>query len=87
MSQVGKGSRDLAWVAAAALVSLGLMALPFGGLPKALALMPLVLFLPGYALTATFFPGRSLSGGERLAYSVALSVGAPRSAASPGARL
>lgn len=76
MSQAAKGSRNLAWAAAAALVSLGLMALPFGGLPKALVLMPLVLFLPGYALTAAFFPGRSLSGGERLVYSVTLSVGA-----------
>lgn len=69
-------SRDLAVVAGAALLSVGLVALPFGGLPKALALLPLVLLLPGYALTAAFFPERSLPAAERLLYSVALSAGA-----------
>lgn len=37
--------------------------------------VPFLLFIPGYALVAAFFPGRTrLSGAERLAYSVALTI-------------
>jgi hypothetical protein len=71
-----KDSRDLAIASGAALLSLLLVALPFGGLAKGLALAPLVLFLPGYALTAAFFPPGALPRAERFVYSISLSVGA-----------
>jgi Protein of unknown function (DUF1616) len=67
-------SRDLSLVVAALLVSLLLLALPFGGLPKAILLLPLVLFLPGYALSAALFPPGALPPAERAIYSVALSI-------------
>lgn len=69
-------NRDLIGAAVAALLSLGLMALPVGGLVKALLLVPLVLFIPGFALTAAMFPAPALGRGERLVYSVALSAAA-----------
>lgn len=70
------GSRDLVLVAGGALASLFLMALPIGGVATALALVPLVLFLPGYALAAAMFPATTLARTERAAYSFALSVSA-----------
>ncbi|MFL5901612.1 MAG: hypothetical protein ACJ75S_10500 [Solirubrobacterales bacterium] len=69
-------SRDLTRVQAASLASLLLMLLPFGGLPKALALVPLALILPGYAISAAMFTPGSITRGERLAYTFSLSVGA-----------
>lgn len=72
----GARSRDLTRVKAASLASLFLMVLPFGGLPKALALVPLVLVLPGYAISAAMFMPGSITRGERLAYTLSLSVGA-----------
>ena len=69
-------SRDLIAVAAASLVSLGLMALPVDGLLKGLLLVPLVLFIPGYALAAAMFPAAMLGRGERLVYAFSLSIGA-----------
>lgn len=69
-------SRDLVLTVAAMLVSLLLLALPFDGLVKGLLLLPAVLYLPGYALSAALFPPGTLSLGERLVYSIALSVGA-----------
>ncbi len=66
--------RDIAVAGAIAVASLLLMALPLDGLLKSLALVPLVLFLPGYALSAAMFPPATLARGERLVYSVALSV-------------
>ena len=68
--------RDLIAAAAASLVSLGLMALPVDGLLKGLLLVPLVLFIPGFALAAAMFPAATLSRGERLVYAFSLSVGA-----------
>ncbi len=68
--------RDLIALAGASLVSLGLMALPVDGLVKALLLVPLVLFIPGYALAAAMFPAATLGRGERLVYAFSLSVGA-----------
>jgi uncharacterized membrane protein len=69
-------SRDLTRVVVASLASLVLMLLPFGGLPKAIALVPLALILPGYAISAAMFMPGSITRGERLAYTLSLSVGA-----------
>jgi Protein of unknown function (DUF1616) len=68
-------NRDLIAAAAASLASLGLMALPVDGLVKELLLVPLVLFIPGYALSAAMFPA-ALGRSERLVYSISLSVAA-----------
>ncbi len=77
MSKASGGrSRDLTRVIAASLASLVLMVLPFGGLPKALALVPLTLILPGYAISAAMFMPGSITRGERLAYTLSFSVGA-----------
>lgn len=67
--------RDLIAAAAASLASLGLMALSVDGLVKELLLVPLILFIPGYALAAAMFPA-VLGRGERLVYSISLSVAA-----------
>jgi hypothetical protein len=75
LSRLGR-NRDLAAAALAALVSLGLMALSFDGLAKALLLVPLVVFIPGFALAAAMFPAPPLGRGERLAYAFCLSVAA-----------
>jgi uncharacterized membrane protein len=72
----GARTRDLTRVKVASLLSLVLMVLPFGGLPKAIALAPLVLVLPGYAISAAMFMPGSITRGERLAYTLSLSVGA-----------
>lgn len=72
----GRGSRDLARTGAASVASLILMVLPVGGLVKALALTPMVLFLPGYAISAAMFPPGTIARSERLVYTVCLSVGA-----------
>lgn len=72
-----RGNRDLALVATASLLTLVFVALrPFDGLLEGLLLMPAVLFVPGYAIAAALFPAATLSRPERLAYSVAFSVGA-----------
>jgi hypothetical protein len=77
MSKAGRGdSRDLAWVGAASLASLVLIVLPIGGLLKAIALVPLVLFLPGYAIAAAMFGPGAITRGERLVYALSLSVAA-----------
>jgi len=77
MSRVRGGqSRDLLLVAAAALISLGLMAIPVDGLIKALLLVPAVLILPGYAISRAMFPFGRLPGDERLVYTFTLSVAA-----------
>jgi uncharacterized membrane protein len=72
----GARSRDLTRVIAASLASLVLIVIPFGGLPKELALVPLALILPGYAISAAMFMPGSITRGERLVYTFSLSVGA-----------
>ena len=76
--------RDLITLAAASLVSLGLMALPVDGLLKSLLLVPLVLFIPGYALAAAMFPAATLGRGERLVYAFLSASARRRWAGSPG---
>lgn len=71
-----EGSGDLLVTAAVSLASLVLIALPFEGLLKGLLLLPMVLFLPGYALSAALFPPDTISRGERTVYALALSVSA-----------
>lgn len=68
-------SVDLICATAAALALLALAAVPFDGLPEGLILVPLVLFLPGYSMTAAMFPPGTIARGERLVYAVTLSVG------------
>jgi uncharacterized membrane protein len=69
-------SDDLALTAVVTLASLVLIALPFEGLLKALLLLPAVLLLPGYALSAALFPPRAISRGERAVYVLVFSVSA-----------
>lgn len=67
--------RDLALVVALACAAL--LAAVFGGVPtwvRAPLLVPLVLFLPGYALAANLFAPGSVSSGERIVYAFALSI-------------
>jgi hypothetical protein len=67
---------DLALASAAAIASLVLALLPAGGLAWEVALVPLVLVLPGYALAAAMFGPGTIARAERLVYTVSLSVGA-----------
>jgi uncharacterized membrane protein len=77
MNLAGGGrSRDLVVTAATSLVSLILIALPFGGLIKGIVLLPMILVLPGYALAAAVAPPGTLSRSERAVYVVVLSVSA-----------
>jgi hypothetical protein len=50
------------------------MVLPANSLIRLIGALPLVLFLPGYAISATLFPPRSLGIPERLLFSLGLSV-------------
>jgi uncharacterized membrane protein len=68
--------RDLAAVVALALVGLLVSLLPVAGWVKAVALLPLVLILPGYALAAALFPPGVIGRDDRLVFTVAFSVGA-----------
>jgi hypothetical protein len=61
-------------VAFAALAMTLTLAAPSGSLGRLLVTLPLALFLPGYALTAALFPGRSLGTAERLLFSFGLSL-------------
>ena len=63
----------------AVMVSAGLCAvlallLPADSIVRLMCALPLVLFLPGYAIAAALFPPRSLGVPERLLFSLGLSV-------------
>jgi uncharacterized membrane protein len=71
-----RSSPDLAATAVLAVATMLVLLLPAPGWLQAALSLPFVLLLPGYALCAIFAPRRSLSAGELLAYSFALSLGA-----------
>jgi uncharacterized membrane protein len=50
------------------------MVIPANSIVRLIGALPLVLFLPGYAITAALFPPRSLGILERLLFSLGLSV-------------
>ncbi|MFI5025416.1 MAG: hypothetical protein ACHQCI_01515, partial [Solirubrobacterales bacterium] len=56
------------------LVLLVVMLLPVGGHVRNIALVPLVLVLPGYAISVAMFGPGAVSRGERFVYTLALSV-------------
>src|SRR5262249_13317704 len=58
---------------AAVAMTLALLA-PDVGLARALVALPLVLFVPGYAITAAAFPSGRLGAAERLLFSVGASL-------------
>jgi uncharacterized membrane protein len=66
--------RDLALVSALAIAALVVALLPVATWLSAVLLLPLVLFLPGYALAASFFAPRTVGRIERAIYAVALSI-------------
>lgn len=68
--------RDLVAVAAAALAGLFVTVVPFPDEIRTVVLLPLVLFLPGYALAAALFPPRFVTRDERAVFVVAFSIGA-----------
>jgi hypothetical protein len=77
MSMSGAGRpRFLVLGAAASLLMLILIVLPVGGVVKSIALAPLILLLPGYALSLAMFGPGGLGRGERLVYALALSISA-----------
>jgi uncharacterized membrane protein len=66
---------DIVAVIAIALVAAALSLLaPIDVLPVRLLTLPLVLILPGYALTSALFPRQALQGPERIVCTVALSI-------------
>src|SRR5690242_15679363 len=66
--------RDLALVAALAFLALiaALLSVPVG--LRAPLLVPLVLFLPGYAVAANFFAPKTIGLTERGVYAIVLSI-------------
>jgi uncharacterized membrane protein len=66
--------RDLALISALAIAALVVALLPVATWLSAALLLPLVLFLPGYALAAGFFPPRTVGRIERAIYAVVLSI-------------
>jgi uncharacterized membrane protein len=66
--------RDLVLVSALAIAALVVALLPVATWLSAVLLLPLVLFLPGYALAASFFAPRTVGRIERAIYAVALSI-------------
>jgi uncharacterized membrane protein len=66
--------RDLAFVVGLACVGLLAALLPAPVWLRAALLIPLVLVLPGYALTANLFASGSIGASERLIYTLALSI-------------
>jgi uncharacterized membrane protein len=72
---VNRKSIDLIAVAVFAALAMTLtLQAPAGSLARLLVTLPLALFLPGYALIAAMFPGRTLGFAERLLFSVGLSL-------------
>jgi len=68
-------SSDLLAVMIIAALSAGLaLVLPADSMVRLICALPLVLFLPGYAIAAALFPPRSLGVPERLLFSLGLSV-------------
>jgi hypothetical protein len=68
-------SSDLLAVMIIAALSAALaLVLPADSIVRLICALPLVLFLPGYAITAALFPPRSLGVPERLLFSLGLSV-------------
>ena len=66
--------RDLALTSALAIAALVVALLPAATWLSAALLLPLVLWLPGYALAAVFFAPRTVGRIERAVYAVALSI-------------
>ncbi len=66
--------RDLALVTALALAALLAALLPAAVAVRATLLVPLVLFLPGYALAANLFAPRTVGWIERAVYAITLSI-------------
>ena len=64
----------LAVMMGAGLSAILVFALPADSIVRLMGALPLVLFLPGYAITAAHFPPRSLGIPERLLFSLGLSV-------------
>jgi len=70
----GGSSRRLGGAVAASLALLVLMVLPVDGIVKNIALVPLALVLPGYAVSVAVFGPGAISRGERIVYTLSLSV-------------
>lgn len=67
--------RDIVVVVAITIVAVALaFVLPPDWVPGRIVILPLVLVLPGYALTSALFPGREFGIQERLVFSLALSL-------------
>ena len=70
-----RSSPDLALTAGLAFVGLAVALISVGGTFEVVALLPMVLILPGYAACAAFFLPGSISVSLRTVYSLALSFG------------
>jgi uncharacterized membrane protein len=66
--------RDLPLVGSLALAGLLVALSPSPDWLRAVFLLPLALFLPGYALAANVFPAGGIGGAERCVYAVVLSI-------------
>ncbi|MGH2974045.1 MAG: DUF1616 domain-containing protein [Solirubrobacterales bacterium] len=66
---------DLTAVVGLAIVAVAVALVPISGPARAIALLPLVLVLPGYALTCAMFLPGEIGRDLRLALSIAFSVG------------
>jgi hypothetical protein len=51
-----------------------IMVVPAGSIIRLICALPLVFFLPGYAITAALLPSRSLGKAERLLFSLGVSI-------------
>jgi Protein of unknown function (DUF1616) len=67
--------RDLAVVAALVLAGLAVTVVPLPDWLRAAVFLPVVLILPGYALTAALFPPGFITEAERAVLTIALSIG------------